>query len=146
MLFHLAEIAVAIALMGEAKATNLDPKEVACMAQNIYHEARGESVEGQQAVAHVTLNRLDHAAYPDSICGVVHQSSQFSWTHSGKGAIRENAAYQEAVTVALLAMTGLSDDPTRGATHFYSGRPPGWSRSYTTTRVIGGHKFMKARS
>ena len=33
----------------------LDAKEVECMAKNIYYESRSEPIEGQIAVAQVTL-------------------------------------------------------------------------------------------
>ena len=56
------------------------PLEVGCLALNIYHEARDESHDGQVAVAAVTLNRMQSASYPDTICGVVWQPHQFSWT------------------------------------------------------------------
>ena len=32
-------------------------EEVECLAKNIYFEGRGESLQGQIAIAHVTLNR-----------------------------------------------------------------------------------------
>ena len=48
-------------------------KEIACLAVNIYHEDRGESSEGQLAVAFVTLNRVASEAYPNTVCGVVYQ-------------------------------------------------------------------------
>ncbi len=51
-----------------------------CLAMNIYHEARGESVEGQRAVGLVTLHRVLARSYPDDICSVVYQPKQFSWT------------------------------------------------------------------
>lgn len=51
-----------------------------CLAKNIYHEARGESVTGQYAVAQVTINRVKHPLWPDDICHVVMQPWQFSWT------------------------------------------------------------------
>ena len=31
-----------------------------CLALNIYHEARGEPIVGQEAVAYVTINRMHH--------------------------------------------------------------------------------------
>lgn len=46
-----------------------------CLALGIYHEARGESLHGQQAVAQVIINRKRSKAYPNSICGVVYQNS-----------------------------------------------------------------------
>lgn len=55
--------------------------EMACLAKNIYHEALREPVQGQQAVAFVTVARSLHGTgYPKTICGVVFQGTQFSWT------------------------------------------------------------------
>ena len=34
-----------------------------CLAMNIYHEARNQSVDCQRAVAFVTMNRLDSCIY-----------------------------------------------------------------------------------
>lgn len=62
-------------------------KEIDCLARNIYYEARGESREGQLAVAQVTLNRVESDLFPNTICGVVNERyivkgfevCQFSW-------------------------------------------------------------------
>ena len=43
-----------------------------CLAENIYFEARSDSVAGQAAVADVVINRMFDSRYPDTICGVVH--------------------------------------------------------------------------
>jgi spore germination cell wall hydrolase CwlJ-like protein len=47
--------------------------EKECLARNIYHEAANEPVEGQVAVAIVTLNRANDPFYPNNICQVVYQ-------------------------------------------------------------------------
>ena len=68
--------------------------ETYCMAQNIYYEARGESLKGKQAVGNVVLNRVDHHKYPDTVCGVVYEARlwngkvirdmcQFAWYCDG---------------------------------------------------------------
>ncbi|MDO8576570.1 MAG: cell wall hydrolase [bacterium] len=54
--------------------------ELQCLTRNTYHEARGESEQGQYAVMFATLGRVLDKRYPKSICGVVHQRMQFSWT------------------------------------------------------------------
>jgi spore germination cell wall hydrolase CwlJ-like protein len=54
-------------------------EEVECLALNIYHEARSESLAGQYAVADVTLNRVKDRRYPSSICGVVKQAVLSQW-------------------------------------------------------------------
>ena len=48
---------------------NLD--EVYCMAQNVYFEARHESMVGKIAVAHVVMNRIEDKKWPNTVCGVV---------------------------------------------------------------------------
>ena len=54
--------------------------DMKCLARVIYHEARGESLEGQRLVAIVTLNRTKHPEFPKSICKVVYQKGQYEWT------------------------------------------------------------------
>lgn len=53
---------------------------VLCLALNIFHEARGESVKGQQAIAQVTVNRAVKN-YDGDVCGAVFDYKQFSWTY-----------------------------------------------------------------
>ena len=42
-----------------------------CLAENIYFEARSDSVAGQAAVADVVINRMFDSRYPNTICKVV---------------------------------------------------------------------------
>jgi N-acetylmuramoyl-L-alanine amidase len=137
-------LALSSALLGDS-GLDLDRREVACLATNIYHEARGESFEGQQAVAHVTLNRVESAWFPNSVCGVVFQPAQFSWTNAPVGPISEPAAFENALLIAVGAMTGMSEDPTDGAMFYYvqTKASPHWSLSMQTTAVIGHHTFKR---
>ncbi len=48
-------------------------KEIRCMAQNIYFEARAESMLGKTAVGFVTINRVNDKRFPNTVCEVVHQ-------------------------------------------------------------------------
>ena len=50
---------------------NLD--ELYCMAQNVYFEARHESMIGKIAVAHVVMNRMEDKRWPGTVCEVVKQ-------------------------------------------------------------------------
>lgn len=55
--------------------------EIYCLAENIYHEARGEPDIGKQAVAHVVLNRVYRNDFPNTICAVIKQGPiRESWT------------------------------------------------------------------
>jgi N-acetylmuramoyl-L-alanine amidase len=58
--------------------TPLPAQEIHCLAQVVHHEARGEPVAGQEAVAQIVVNRKHSGRYPTSICAVVTQKGQFS--------------------------------------------------------------------
>ena len=61
-----------------------DP-ELICLAMNIYHEARGQSIAGQMAVALVTINRMNDSRYPNTICEVVMEGpTRVSWNDKSK--------------------------------------------------------------
>lgn len=63
-------------------------KQIDCLADNIYFEARSQSLDGQVAVALVTLNRVSSETFPKTICEVVKQRTkqtcQFSWWCNAK--------------------------------------------------------------
>lgn len=131
---------------------SLDQEEINCLALNIYFEARNQSVRGQRAVARVTLNRVDADNYPDTICEVVWQPRQFSWTHDGLsdtpgGNALENEAWALAQDVAISSLenhyVGLYD-PTYGATHYHANYVnPRWANSFAQLTSIGEHVFYK---
>lgn len=79
------------------------PTELECLAQNIYYEARGEPPLGKLLVAKVTLNRVNHPHFPKTICAVVFQPHQFSWT-SKRHTIKDKQAYQESLELAHLIL------------------------------------------
>jgi spore germination cell wall hydrolase CwlJ-like protein len=58
------------------------PVDFYCLAKNIYHEAGYESDLGKYAVAQVTINRLQDERWPKTICEVVMEPYQFSWTNN----------------------------------------------------------------
>lgn len=122
---------------------SVKPKELECLAKNIYHEARGESLQGQIAVAAVTMNRLRAEGFPSSICKVVYQPYQFSWVHQLKNHLpRNKEAYENAKWVALTVLHGSFKDPTYGATYYHAKSvKPYWIKKVSLTTTIGNHKF-----
>ena len=58
-------------------ADNYDEQTI-CLAQNIYHEARGEIIDGQIAVSNVVVNRVKSKQFPNDICSVVYQRNQIA--------------------------------------------------------------------
>lgn len=114
-----------------------------CLTEALYFEARGESVSGQRAVAEVILNRVDHPAFPNSVCKVVNQSGQFSYK-GGNLRMRDRAAANRANRIAQEALAGAPRSLTNGATYFHTtGVRPSWSKRFTRTTKIGAHIFYR---
>jgi len=68
----------------EPQEGTLTELEVDYLAQNVYHEGRGESTAGQLAIAQVTLNRLACGRYGKDLAAVIFKPYQFSWTTDPK--------------------------------------------------------------
>lgn len=123
--------------------------ELTCLAEALYHEARGESLAGQVAVAEVILNRVDDAAFPGSVCGVVKQGNargcQFSYICDGKpDRVREPGAYARVAKIAKAMLDGAPRGLTDGATYFHTPAVrPTWSKRFTRTTRIGSHIFYR---
>jgi spore germination cell wall hydrolase CwlJ-like protein len=117
--------------------------EFCCMLKNIYHEARGEGVEGMQAVALVTLNRAKQQ--DKTVCEVVYQRKQFSWTNTAKGRNKPITGNIDTVhAVASQAIAGVLTDFTAGATHYHTTKvKPVWRRALDKVVVINNHIFYR---
>ena len=123
---------------GKASAPGIS-REVHCLAENIYHEARGESFKGKLAVAVVTLNRTKKEEYPRSICGVVYQKGQFSWT-AKRQKITDWADYTDALLAANMAIENSNILGNFRATHYHNLTvAPAWG--LRKVAKIGNHVF-----
>ncbi|WP_103256450.1 cell wall hydrolase [Tabrizicola aquatica] len=122
-----------------------------CLTEALYFEARGESLDGQIAVAEVILNRKDSGLYPGTVCGVVKQRGgggcQFSYVCDGKKKMRERDAADLAGRIARAMLDGAPRLLTDGATHFHTRHVrPGWSKRFAHTTSIGAHLFYRQPS
>src|SRR5512139_593543 len=123
-----------------------------CLAQAVYYEARSESADGQRAVAQVVLNRLHHAGYPASVCGVVYQGPmragggcQFSFTCDGSlASVPARDAWLRARRIAADALAGAVFAPVGHATHYHTLSVfPVWAPTLVKSAVIGNHVFYR---
>ncbi|MCM8731069.1 cell wall hydrolase [Hephaestia sp. GCM10023244] len=122
-----------------------------CLTQAVYYEARSESLEGQQAVAQVVLNRVRNPAFPNSVCGTVYEGSsrstgcQFTFTCDGSlAARREPGAWESARAVAQAALSGFVYAPVGSATFYHTNAVnPGWAARVTSVGTIGAHIFYR---
>lgn len=125
--------------VAQTKATQQD---VDCLAKNIYMEARGEPLEGQIAVAQVTLNRVRSKQFQNTVCGVVYANKQFSWTNNKHKKVRDQKAYDTAVTLARAVLTKSIPLPDFKALYFHTRQvKPYWNRKKQVVAVIGNHIF-----
>ena len=124
------------------RPAKLDP-ELRCLAGTVYFESRGESLAGQLAVAHVVLNRAQSGRFPTSLCGVVHQKSQFSFVRGGRmPAVREGAQWDNAIAIAQIARDGSWKNHAPGALFFHARHvSPGWRK--TRIAQIDNHIFYR---
>ena len=139
---------------GAIAALNARPvsqaRELECLTEAVYYEARGETPAGQAAVAQVVLNRVKHPAFPKSVCGVVFQGAQrgrgcqFSFACDGSTHMRrEPAAWVRARRIASRAFAGQGAGGVGSATHFHvTSVQPAWSGMIQVAQV-GAHIFYK---
>lgn len=128
-------------------------EQAQCLATAIYHEARGESLKGQFAVAEVILNRAQSRKFPNSICGVVYQGvvagriggCQFSFACDGRSEGMPNRrAADLANRIAYVMARGAHRGLTGGAQYFHTTAVnPAWSNRFTQTTQIGAHLFYR---
>jgi hypothetical protein len=129
----------------------IDARQHGCLSQAIYYEARGETQQGQVAVAEVIMNRVHSRHYPNTICGVVYQGSerangcQFTFTCDGSlGHRPRGRAWDRAQRVATAVMLGYTRPVTQHATHYHTTAVnPVWSAGLVPTTQIGVHKFYR---
>jgi N-acetylmuramoyl-L-alanine amidase len=124
-------------------------EEAHCIAVAVYHEARGESLQGQMAVARVIMNRAASGKYPASWCGTVKQPWQFSFVNPKTGVMpgvdEASASWRKALGVTRLATANavpvLSTDVLWYHADYVA---PSWGRRLTRVEKIGTHIFYRA--
>lgn len=115
------------------------------LALNIYHEARGEPLQGKIAVAHVTISRATKRRM--AVKAVVTQPHQFSWYSDSKpDDITDHDAFIQCIEASLAAMDQrLQGDTMGGADHYHATSVnPTWNRNMKVIAKIGNHIFYKA--
>lgn len=128
--------------------------DLACLAENVYYEARGEPLAGQYAVAEVTMNRVTSGTFPDTVCGVVHESrfdavrkrrvGAFSWTELESLPRPKGYEWRRATAVASSVYDNQEAPLIDGALYYHATRvTPAWARTKTQVARIGKHLFYE---
>ena len=120
-----------------------------CLAVAVYHEARGESLEGQLAVANVIINRTNSPKYPDSWCKVMKQPWQFSFVNPRTGrypAVNVNSqAWINAQAIARIAASNTAAEVEPDVLWYHADYvAPSWGKRLQLVEKIGTHIFYRA--
>lgn len=119
-------------------------REMECLANAVYFEARSEPIEGQLAVAEVVMNRAASGRYPSDLCAVITQKAQFSFINRGRfpRADRGSEAWRKAVAIASIARQKLAGNlPSSVLWYHATYVSPSWGRRLTRQTQIGLHIF-----
>jgi N-acetylmuramoyl-L-alanine amidase len=135
------------ALVSKFETSSALDAETNCLATAVYFEARGESLEGQLAVARVVINRAASGRYPATWCDVVRQPYQFSFVRNGQfpQADANSEAWRKAEAIAELAAANIV--PSVGPTvlwyhaHYVA---PAWRHGLQEVQQIGAHIFYRS--
>lgn len=142
-------------------AKAVDPRQVVCLAENIFHEAGGEVLLGQAAVARVVVNRINHG-FGKTPCAVVQQETvitatdtnestrvcQFSWwcDENKVAPERNDPSYKQAKAVAyqVLAYDAYSEVVPSNTLYFHNtSTDPKWP--HQRVGQIGNHVFYNKK-
>jgi spore germination cell wall hydrolase CwlJ-like protein len=125
-------------------------RQLDCLTQAVYFEARGETPRGQAAVAQVVMNRVKNPSFPKTVCGVVFQGAathgcQFSFACDGSMRHgREAGAWDRARRIAERALTGRVLADIGAATHFHTTAvQPDWGPQMLRVAQVGLHVFYR---
>jgi spore germination cell wall hydrolase CwlJ-like protein len=109
--------------------------DIACAAWTIYKEAAAEPSRGHRAVYDTLLERSKRSN--KSICAVIAERGQFATYKKNREVTQDMLdLYAQAATMTPVA---------KGATHFYSGKEPRWTKSMEFVVKVGNHKFYRSK-
>lgn len=130
---------------------SVELKQIHCMAENIFYEARREPYAGQAAVARVVVNRVKHG-FANTPCKVIYQVTktdsgskicQFSWVCEGKSKPNQrDPSYLKALQISyqVLAFDAYKDVVPKSTLFFHNlSVSPNWK--HYKAKQIGNHIF-----
>lgn len=122
--------------------------DLKCLSENMYYEARNQSPQGQVMVGIVTIERTRMQGYPNTICGVVHQHAQFSWTLTPHKINVKNKIEREAWKLdqllaqnLLINLNSIDDVYNNVAYYHKSTIHPKWADYMHHEFVVDDHVF-----
>jgi hypothetical protein len=126
-----------------------------CLAQAIYHEARGESASGQLAVANVIVNRARSGKFPKSLCGVIYQNAnkglyrcQFTFACDGRddtpterGAWASSQDLAQRIYKKFAVGNEIGAVPGKALYYHTTAVRPSWANTFNQVAAVDSHIF-----
>ncbi|QQR38753.1 cell wall hydrolase [Devosia rhizoryzae] len=126
-----------------------------CLAQAIYHEARGETSAGQMAVANIIVNRARSGKFPGSLCGVIYQNAnkgryrcQFTFACDGRDDTpgeRRAWARSQSLAQEVYAEYATGEDvgvlPSSALYYHTRSVHPSWANTFSRVAAVDSHIF-----
>jgi spore germination cell wall hydrolase CwlJ-like protein len=135
------------ALVGKYETNAPLDEQMTCLATAVYFEARGESLEGQLAVAHVVMNRATSGRYPSDWCSVIKQHAQFSFVRNGEfpAVNTDGEPWRKAQAIAELAASNVVPSLSPDVLWYHADYvAPSWGQRLNVVEKIGAHIFYRA--
>ena len=134
--------------------TSEQHKELLCIKNALWHEARGETEEGIRAVMSVIYNRKNHKNYPNTFCKVILQDKQFSAFNSDKSLAMkrlkpvkgpDEEAYSKVAGIAQEAVVGAFEPVLEPSVLHYAHIKVKnkWTKRMQAVKIAGRHVFYK---
>lgn len=151
--FNPTQPMIAVALATPHKDVTTFPvaytaKDLKCLQENIFFEARNQEILGMTLVGAVTMQRTQSPEFPASICEVVYQKAQFSWTNHKHKLNLNNVIEARAwnlsgkVAKAVLTDNGKLDELYKGVVYYHKTTVhPKWSTKMQKEFVFKDHIF-----
>lgn len=136
-----------------AEYSESDRKQIRCMAENLYFEARGEPLLGKIAVNNVVMNRVNdpQGRFGKTPCDVINQITynkkkqkvcQFSWKCERNKVITNQQKFIDLMTLSHYTYHGAFEDVTEGSKFYHATYVnPRWNLKKVTK--IGQHIFYR---
>ncbi|AZZ35990.1 hypothetical protein CIK05_04020 [Bdellovibrio sp. qaytius] len=133
----------------ESMSCNAKQSSFDCLVCNCYHETRGESQEGKIAVAKTVLSRTESKSFPNTVCKVVYQPWQFSWTRDRQSNNIKAKSFidNRSLKDCRAAVDKAINEGPNGLIFFYNPRSvsPAWAKRVKSCGKVGRHVFLVPR-
>lgn len=115
-----------------------------CLARTILYEAGGEPLRGKEAVAATVFERMAQVKYPSTVCSVVYQYKQYSWTSDRVKAYSMPSSHYLDMAARFLRQRSILRVRYKRVTHFHNDTvSPAWSNTFKFVMEVGNHKFYR---